>query len=226
MALAGCHRSGDLRVAAVASHESCSRAGWAHVAFEGHASRAGRLEVDVVDRIAIAGDEYGPMTANETRPLLATVDRSAIRADETIPFEWSFASEPPPPAPPPDLCKDLADDYSIVVQNWQDPRMCTREVSKMGPAGGSTSLFEPSCFAHRGWRPRQLTRAEPADAALGEWVWLAAWVWAPPDAKVVLTASGNSWSYTVDGVASSIEDDTYPAWTLRARLVANNAKAN
>jgi hypothetical protein len=201
-----------------AAPPACSMIGWEHVEFSIKPQRAGQLDVEVVDRLGVSAPVERLMGPDDVRYFLTSIGREDVRAGDELPLQWSFGSEQPSAKPAPNACRDQEDEHGLLQSAWTDPKMCTREAGRLGRSGSSSSLFEPSCSHDLGYRPTRLVRSGTIFAAEGEWVWLAAWVWAPPETKVALHSSGATWSFTVDGAPAAI-DGPYPAWTLRARLV-------
>jgi hypothetical protein len=201
----------------VAEDPGCATAGWQHVAYRAQASEAGTLEIEVVDRWPIELDLKTLMGPDDIRYLLAGVAKESVAAGESVSFSWGFAVDPPAAASP-DLCPSLAGEHGMAIAAWQDPMMCTRETARVGRSGSSSSLFEASCRSDVGFRPIMARRAGPIHAKRGEWVPLAAWVWASPKSTIEIRESDGVYTVTIDERSISTRDGAYPIWTLRAKL--------
>ncbi len=209
---------GDLRLIAT-SHPCPSAPGWETVSITLDSRLVGKLEVEVVDRWDPNKNLKRLMGPNDVRYALARVANEQVSAGSSTTVHWAFGNGMPAPQPEDsDACRPLHSAYPDLQRDYEDPKMCTREVAGVGSSGSASSLFAPSCFTERGFVPHRLERELPAAGAAGRWHWIAAWVWAPPSAKVTLSETADGWTAEIGGKTLSPATSSWPAWTLRAKL--------
>ncbi|MDQ3334640.1 MAG: hypothetical protein M4D80_05735 [Myxococcota bacterium] len=213
--VAGCSSSSALEVKL--RDDACRDPAWETIAFDITAKRAGSLEIDVVDRWDPKQPLETLMGPDDIRFALTRIERDRIEAGKPLSVMWAFANGSHGDEPQGSACKEHREAHRD--RHWLlSSAMCTREISRVGTSGSSSSLFEASCRASQGFRPQRFVRKIEGGLAAGRWQWIAAWVWVPDGARVQFHADGDSWAFTVDGTRFTPEDSPYPAWTLRAIL--------